>query len=98
MNMSDTDEVRRLVEEVTARAIAAQSTFLTADAVAILTGRRRKSKQIEALRMMGLPFWVNPIGQAIVTVAAVEGRREVPKEKEWVMPEINNGQKKHKKL
>jgi hypothetical protein len=72
-----------------------QSTFLTMEAVAMLTGRRRKSKQVEALRMMGLPFWVNPIGQPIVTVAAVEGRREPAWEKEWVMPRKKDGPKKH---
>ncbi|MDQ2822765.1 MAG: DUF4224 domain-containing protein [Pseudomonadota bacterium] len=72
-----------------------QSTFLTMEAVAMLTGRRRKSKQVEALRMMGLPFWVNPIGQPIVTVAAVEGRREPTREKEWVMPRKKDGPKKH---
>jgi hypothetical protein len=71
--------------------------FLTEEEVQILTGRKRKSMQIEALLSMQLPFWVNPIGQPIVTVAAVEGRREEPREEEWVMPEISNGPKKHKK-
>lgn len=70
-------------------------TFLTTDAVVRLTGRRRKSKQIEALRTMGLPFWVNAIGEPVVTVAAVEGRREAQREKTWVMPRRNDGQKKH---
>lgn len=50
--------------------------------------------QIEALRSMKLPFWVNPIGQPIVTVAAVEGRREEPREKEWVMPRVRHNAKK----
>jgi hypothetical protein len=70
-------------------------TFLTVDAVVRLTGRRRKSKQIEALRTMGLPFWVNAIGEPVVAIAAVEGRREAPREKTWVMPRRNDGQKKH---
>lgn len=70
-------------------------TFLTVDAVVRLTGRRRKSKQIEALRTMGLPFWVNAIGEPVVAIAAVEGRREPPREKTWVMPRRNDGQKKH---
>ncbi|NHZ81857.1 DUF4224 domain-containing protein [Massilia sp. CCM 8695] len=70
-------------------------TFLTKDALVTLTGRRRQSKQIEALRTMGLPFWVNAIGQPVVTVAAVEGRKEAPREKEWVMPRISHGPKKH---
>ncbi|MGJ9420435.1 DUF4224 domain-containing protein [Massilia sp. CMS3.1] len=70
-------------------------TFLTTDAVVRLTGRRRKSKQVEQLRQMGLPFWVNAIGEPVVTVAAVEGRKEAPREKVWVMPRRNDGQKKH---
>lgn len=70
-------------------------TFLTTEAVVRLTGRRRKSKQIEALRTMGLPFWVNAIGEPVVAVAAIEGRREAPREKTWVMPRRSDGQKKH---
>ncbi len=70
-------------------------TFLTSDAVIKLTGRRRKSKQIEALRTMGLPFWVNAIGEPVVTIAAVEGRKEAPREKAWVMPRRNDAKKKH---
>jgi hypothetical protein len=70
-------------------------TFLTTEAMIRLTGRRRKTKQIEALRTMGLPFWVNAIGEPVVTVAAVEGRKDEPREKVWVMPRRNDGQKKH---
>ena len=70
-------------------------TFLTTEAMVKLTGRRRKSKQIEALRTMNLPFWVNAIGWPVVTIAAVEGRKEAPKEKVWVMPRRNDGTKKH---
>lgn len=70
-------------------------TFLTTEAVIKLTGRRRKSKQIEALRAMNLPFWVNAIGEPVVTIAAVEGRKEAPREKTWVMPRRNDGTKKH---
>jgi hypothetical protein len=70
-------------------------TFLTTEAVVKLTGRRRKSKQIEALRTMGLPFWVNAIGEPVVALAAIEGRKEAPREKVWVMPRRNDGQKKH---
>ena len=69
--------------------------FLNADDLVELTGRRIKSKQIEALRQMGLPFWVNAIGGPVVTIAAVEGRKEAPREKAWVMPRRNDGQKKH---
>lgn len=71
-------------------------TFLSLDEICALTGRKMKTKQIEALRNMGLPFWVNAIGQPVVTVAAVEGRKQAPKEKTWVMPRIKkNGPTKH---
>ena len=74
----------------------ANSTFLSMDDICALTGRKMKTKQIEALRKMGLPFWVNAIGRPVVTVAAVEGRKETPREKTWVMPMINkNGPTKH---
>ncbi|MGI4717252.1 MAG: DUF4224 domain-containing protein [Janthinobacterium lividum] len=51
--------------------------FLTADDLAELTGRKIKSKQIEALRRMGLPFHVNAAGKPVVPVAAIEGRKHV---------------------
>lgn len=78
MNMSDAEEVRRLVEQLTARAVEPPHTFLTRDEVAALTGRKVRSKQIEALRQMGIPFWVNPVGRAVVTRSAIEGRANAP--------------------
>ena len=76
--------------------IATNATFLSIDDICALTGRKMKTKQIEALRKMGLPFWVNAIGRPVVAVAAVEGRKEAPREKTWVMPRINkNGPTKH---
>jgi hypothetical protein len=46
-------------------------------ALARLTGRRQKSRQIEWLRAEGLPFRVNATGHPVVTWAAVEGRPDV---------------------
>jgi hypothetical protein len=63
--------------------------FLTADELAELTGRKVKSKQIEALRRMGVPFRVNAVGKPVVTRVAIEGpRAEVATEPAalWVMP------------
>ena len=62
------------------------SMFLNPDELAMLTGRRIKSKQIDALRKMDLPFRVNACGKPVVTVAAVEGRKEPKQQKQWVMP------------
>lgn len=59
------------------------SMFLSSQDISELTGRKTKSKQIEALLRMGLPFWVNAIGRPVVTVTAIEGRRETPPEKAW---------------
>lgn len=50
--------------------------FLTEEELAILTGRKMKGRQIEALRQMGVPFRINATGHAIVTRAAIEGRKE----------------------
>lgn len=63
--------------------------FLTKDEVAILTGRKTKSKQIEQLRRMVLPFWVNAVGSPIVARSTIEGKKQVaPAEKPtWVMPD-----------
>jgi len=49
------------------------SMFLTDDEVSRLTGRKMKGAQIDALRQMGVPFFVNATGHAVVTKAAVEG-------------------------
>ena len=50
--------------------------FLNQEELATLTGRKMKSKQIEALRRMGLPFHVNAVGKPVVARVAIEGRRE----------------------
>jgi len=62
--------------------------FLTPDDLAELTGRRMKSKQIEALRRMGLPFHVNAAGKPVVATAAVEGKKMPPLQKKpvWQIP------------
>jgi hypothetical protein len=62
--------------------------FLSRDDVAILTGRKTKSKQIESLRKMGIQFWVNAVGYPVVPRAAIEGRKTSPAspEKRWEMP------------
>ncbi|MCG9063905.1 DUF4224 domain-containing protein [Laribacter hongkongensis] len=59
--------------------------FLTTEEVALLTGRKFKSKQIEALRQMLIPFRINANGRPIVTRAAIEGRqqKEIATTKKW---------------
>lgn len=62
--------------------------FLTADDLVELTGRKVKSKQIEALRRMGLPFHVNAVGKPVVAAAVIEGRKQMAPapDKAWEMP------------
>ncbi|WP_081084549.1 DUF4224 domain-containing protein [Burkholderia territorii] len=52
--------------------------FLSPIELALLTGRKVKSKQVEALRRMGVPFFVNACGRAVVARSAIEGRASVP--------------------
>lgn len=56
--------------------------FLTDPELAILTGRRWRSRQIDALRKMGIPFVVNAAGRPVVTKSALEGK-EQPKQQRW---------------
>lgn len=65
------------------------STFLSKEDVATLTGAKIKSKQVEQLRRMRLPFWINAQGVPVVPRSAIDGRPEVkeaPKLPVWVIP------------
>lgn len=66
--------------------------FLTLDEITTLTGikggakgKTRSQRQVDALRNMGLPFFVNAAGRPVVTRAAVEGRQaqQKPENKGW---------------
>ena len=50
-------------------------TFLTAEEVAELTGRKFKSLQIKQLRTMGIVFFDNAMNAPVVPIASVEGRK-----------------------
>ncbi|MFM2466669.1 DUF4224 domain-containing protein [Paraburkholderia sp. RL17-368-BIF-A] len=58
-------------------------TFLSNQELVVLTGRKLKSKQVEALRRMGLPFFVNACGRPVVTRTAVEGGKAVRAASGW---------------
>lgn len=56
-------------------------TFLNAYEIAALTGikggrggRSKHALQIDQMRKMGLPFWINAAGKPVVARAAIEGR------------------------
>lgn len=60
--------------------------FLGSEEIAVLTGRKIKSKQIEALRKMGLPFFVNACGKPVVSRSAIDGKNEPQQISVWEMP------------
>lgn len=51
--------------------------FLSAEELVQLTGRKVRSKQIDMLRRMGIPFFVNALGRPVVARASVEGGARV---------------------
>jgi hypothetical protein len=63
--------------------------FLNQDELVILTGRKIKSKQIEALRRMGLPFHVNACGKPVVARVVIETRprRRKPGSRQHASPD-----------
>jgi len=60
------------------------SLFLSAEDLHTLTGFTVKVKQVEQLRKMGVPFFVNGCGRPVVAVSAVEGRKqESAQQQQW---------------
>lgn len=60
------------------------SMFLSAAELVFLTGRHRKAKQIQQLRTMGVPFYVNASGHAVVARAVLTGGRSEPHQSRWI--------------
>lgn len=62
------------------------NTFLDPAELTTLTGRKFKSRQIDALRQMGIPFFVNATEHPVVTRAAIDGQRKpvAEQKKTWV--------------
>lgn len=53
-----------------------QKMFLTHEELITLTGRKRAARQIEQLKRMRLPFFLNAADCPVVTRSAVEGRQQ----------------------
>jgi hypothetical protein len=56
--------------------IGPSATFLNPDEVALLTGFRRKGRQVEQLRRMGIAFYINGCGRPVVARTSIEERTE----------------------
>jgi hypothetical protein len=63
--------------------------FLEPEEIAVLTGRKMKSLQIDLLRRRGLRFWINATGHPVVPRSAVDGITDTvkPPKKQWQPPE-----------
>jgi hypothetical protein len=57
--------------------------FLNPDELAMLTGFRRKGRQVEQLRRMGIAFYVNGCGRPVVARAAIEGNAAAAASRTW---------------
>jgi len=58
--------------------------FLTKDELVILTGRKLNRLQIEQLRKMRVPFFVNAVNAPVVARIVIEGRPVEPApKKKW---------------
>lgn len=77
-------DLRRRIE----RLEEAPRTFLSPEEIAVLSGRKNKTMQIDALRQMGVPFFINGTGHPVVARSIVEGGKAIaePPKKEWVPP------------
>lgn len=54
------------------------SIFVDDDDLVVLTGHRNTRRQIDQLRVMGVPFRINAAGRPVVAIAAIEGGRNSP--------------------
>lgn len=71
-----------------------KSTFLNDADLVRLTGRTYRKLQIEALRKMGVPFFVNALGRPIVPCAVIEGRASAPAPQNQWTPNVLKKKKK----
>lgn len=68
------------------------NTFLWPDELATLTGRKTKSRQIAALKKMGVAFMVNDIGHPVVARSVIEGKKPTPEERPKWVPKVLSGE------
>ena len=61
------------------------SIFISQNDLELLTGKKRKSCQIESLRDMGIAFYVNAAGRPVVPVSSIN-KKEIEKQNNdnWV--------------
>ncbi|SCX92302.1 protein of unknown function [Nitrosospira sp. Nl5] len=62
--------------------------FLTPDEIAKLTGRKVRRLQVEQLRTMGIPFYVNAVGRPVVVRSILESKKEPAQPRERWQPKV----------
>ena len=66
--------------------------FLEPEDIVILTGRKTKPSQVDALRTMGILFYINASGRPVVPKSAIEGGDSITQhDKEWVPAVLKKG-------
>lgn len=92
MDLSESKLIADLLHQIERLSSQGVGTFLTSDEVATLTGRKTKSRQIEALRRMGVAFVINDIGHPVIARSVIEGKKAVATEKpKWVPKVLSTG-------
>ena len=61
-------------EPIVLQANETAALFLNPDELVLLTGFRRKGRQVEQLRHMGLAFYINGCGRPVVARTSIEER------------------------
>lgn len=65
--------------------------FLTPEELVALTGRKVRRLQVEQLRTMGIPFYVNAVGRAVVVRSVLEGSKEQQQPRPKWQPKVLQG-------
>lgn len=64
--------------------------FLTPEEIAELTGRKVKRLQVEQLRTMGIPFYVNAVGRPVVVRSILENNKASTPKQKWQSPMLRS--------
>lgn len=66
--------------------------FLTREELAVLTGRKLKSLQIQQLHKMGIPYFVNACGLPVVARSVIEGSKQsAQNDAVWIPKPLRHG-------
>jgi hypothetical protein len=64
--------------------------FLTPEEIAELTGRKVRKLQVEQLRTMGIPFYVNAVGRPVVVRSILENSKAIAPKQKWQSPMLRS--------